>query len=71
MTRILFSMNTTLVLKRAQRPRKTMRISEPSDNAENSPAPCYSSKQLGRFYGLCESSGFLWEKCDCNDLQIG
>lgn len=30
-----------------------------------------TAKQLGRFYGLCESSGFLWEKCDCNDMQIG
>ena len=30
-----------------------------------------TAKQLGRFYGLCESTGFLWEKCDCNDLQIG
>ncbi|MDA7669950.1 hypothetical protein N8587_01405 [Akkermansiaceae bacterium] len=30
-----------------------------------------TAKQLGRFYGLCESTGFLWEKCDCNDMQIG
>ena len=30
-----------------------------------------TAKQLGRFYGLCESTGFLWEKCDCNNLQIG
>jgi hypothetical protein len=29
-----------------------------------------TAKQLGRWYGLCESSGFLWEVCNCKDLKI-
>lgn len=29
-----------------------------------------TAKQLGRWYGLCESSGFLWEVCDCGEMKI-
>ena len=29
-----------------------------------------TAKQLGRWYGLCESSGFLWEVCDCKNMKI-
>jgi hypothetical protein len=29
-----------------------------------------TAKQLGRWYGLCKSSGFLWEVCNCEDMKI-
>lgn len=29
-----------------------------------------TAKMLGRFYELCESSGFLYEVCDCQNMKV-